>query len=458
MSLKDVLTIDERRVNGVSVENYFVIRSLTVKVNTSETLQAKMPALRLRNGAAHSIRNAVAFVNNPNFAQLLEQAVQNRLDYLNQVWARFQENHKILVQQAVEAEDDEGQQLHNELFDEIEELYLEIRNVITTRIHELQQPPELADDVQSNGGDGNENAAGNDGANANDNQNNQNILNVQNNQQQQQQPIAQPVKIGQQPAQVQLQPIILRYGADKKENTWGEFNGNLTQWQGFNDRFKTVHDDPDITAARKFQLLQCALTVKAAKALGEWQLTDNNFAEAWNRLNQLFSQKYQTSKELLWKFNSLQKLERPLGPVLQKFSSVTHEVICQLRALEYPVQHYDLMCVHGLHDRLDPETSKAWELERAVETPSLEQMLNFLDRQAKALCGAYFAEKKGEGRNKTESKGKSYNGNRFEPSAKTKIRRQIKKDKKKVNRAPKLSARYAKRKRILCINVMASKH
>lgn len=179
------------------------------------------------------------------------------------------------------------------------------------------------------------------------------------------------------------------------ENTWGEFDGTLIQWQGFHDRFKSaIHDNEQIPRAFKFQYLQKSLKGRAATALGEWQLSDENYNEAWERLNQLYAREYQTGKELLWKFFDLPRLERANGFMIQKYSNVTHEVLRQLRGLHYPVEHYDLIFVHSIHDKLDPETSKAWELCRNSERPSIDDMLNFLDIQAKALMGVQFVEKR----------------------------------------------------------------
>lgn len=87
------------------------------------------------------------------------------------------------------------------------------------------------------------------------------------------------------------------------------------------------------------------------------------------------------------KFNSLPKLERALGYKLQKMCNTVHEVVRQLRALEYPLEGTHIFFVHGIHDRLDPETSQAWELTRTSENPTTAEILRFLDRQARALSG-----------------------------------------------------------------------
>lgn len=78
-------------------------------------------------------------------------------------------------------------------------------------------------------------------------------------------------------------------------------------------------------------------------------------------------------------------LDRGNGGMLQKLSNVAHEVTRQFRAKSYPVEHYHLIFVHELHDKLDSETAKAWELQRETEDPTLLDLLDFLDKQAKAL-------------------------------------------------------------------------
>lgn len=78
-------------------------------------------------------------------------------------------------------------------------------------------------------------------------------------------------------------------------------------------------------------------------------------------------------------------VERASERALQNLSNVTNDVIRQLRALGSPVDQFDLIFVHGLHTRLDSETSKLWEMQRPSDTPTAKEMLAFLDRQARAL-------------------------------------------------------------------------
>lgn len=202
----------------------------------------------------------------------------------------------------------------------------------------------------------------------------------------------------QQVIRVGAQEIVVKMQNGKMmENTWGYFDGNLTKWQGFHDRYcAVVHKDESISNAMKFIHLQSSLKGRAAQALSSWQDSEENYMEAWDRLKQLFQRKYQTSKELLWKIRDLPKMDKASSGMLQKFSNVAHEVLRQLKGLKYPVEHFDLIFVHALHDKLDPETSKAWELKRSSETPAINELLEFLDKQAKASQGIQYHEHKNQ--------------------------------------------------------------
>lgn len=366
-------------------------------------------ALQSRNLCAQSIRNALAVSESRQFRRFDIDGVRARLDYLIHQWALFCSHHNELI---AEIEHPNEQQEHMEFYSTIEQQYLSATVNYSVRIRGLQQ---VQDQMNYENDDSVSNASAHDSFDDNNHHepdeqgNGENMCNYVNhpnrNHEHERAPMSEP--------QIKLQPIYISCGSKKSiENTWGTFDGDLTQWQSFYDGFKAaVHDDNDIPNSKKFQLLQSSLRGKAAYALAGWQLTDDNYTEALDRLLELHSRQYQTSHELLRKFNNLYTLEKPSGSLLQKLSNVTHEVIRQLRAMKYPVEHYDLIFVHALHDKLDAETRKAWELYRTSESPALSEMLKFLDWQAKALIGAQSTEpKERKEQRKRHSNESKYNG------------------------------------------------
>lgn len=323
-------------------------------------------ALQTKNISAHSIENMAETVNDIEQLNRFDiDEVQSRIDYLQSLWARFCEKHAELMSKAEQLE---SQKWYQRAYNYTEQLYLDVDAKLNGRLRQLRQE-QNENNVQNNPF-----INSNDGIhNESDIPANQEQFNQQLHGSRTQEPVRQ---------------VYYPYkGSQRIENTWGYFNGNLLQWQGFHDRFVSeVHNNQTIANSYKFILLRDSLKDKAAAALGEWSSSDENYPEAWARVNQMFNRKYQTVHELMAKFKNLPALEKASSYMLQKLSNTTHEVVRQLKSLDCPVEHCDFVFVHGLQDKLDPDTQRVWELERKTEIPTLKKMLEFVDTQAKALC------------------------------------------------------------------------
>lgn len=200
--------------------------------------------------------------------------------------------------------------------------------------------------------------------------------------------------VQQQQNQQQQQPLAVQVNMPFQQhdirNTWGEFDGNLTKWQGFRDRFiSAIHANELVTPGYKFSHLKKSLTGKALRTLGEWQLTDENYQEAWKRLNEVYDKKYATCRELLRQFFKLPEIHgTPKANDLQRMSDVTYQTLRQLAAQGVPTQHWDMIVVHMLHERLDADTACKWEENRKTETPTAKEMCDFLEKHANVLENA----------------------------------------------------------------------
>lgn len=342
----------------------------------------------VRNQSARSIKNILAYINNEDFQEQPLSVIKSHLMHVKGQWKNFATKNAKLIEQTPRRRD---KNKHFKMYDEVESDYLSARAALSNRIKELKNIQK-----ESSNSDTSEQFH----SNTSEMGPEQSFMEMG-----RPNPMKPNHAIPNQAENPFAHPVMWQYPSWKAiEKTWGDFDGTLSQWQGFHDRFKqAVHDNELIPRAFKFQHLQNSLKGRALAALGEWQLSDDNYNEAWERLNELYAREYQTGKELLWKFFDLPKLERANGFMIQKYSNVTHEVLRQLRSLHYPVEYYDLIFVHSIHDKLDPETSKAWELCRHSERPSIDEMLKFLDVQAKALMGVQFVEKRTATQEKRQS-------------------------------------------------------
>lgn len=336
-----------------------------------------MAELSQRSTSARIIRNVLAYTQNAEFPTRLLIDLRNRGEHVETAWTRFNDNHNALVRHAHENSLNEELNEHNQLFDEIEEAYLTASASLQGRLREtVAEQDDLNGSVHTVQSDDEPPEQEDNNVNNTDNQDER----------------IQPQNVSIIPGQgATATPIYVQCGGNRRiENYWGEFDGTLTKWRAFHDGFKAaVHDDKHIPPVFKFQYLKSSLRGRALAAFGEWELTADNYAEAWEQLREMYQLKYQTSQELVFKFLNLPKIEHPTYENIEKLSTVTNGVIRQLRALQYPVQHYDLFIVHCLHQKLDGGLSKEWEKERTSETPTIAEMLAFLNKQAKSCKSAY---------------------------------------------------------------------
>lgn len=168
------------------------------------------------------------------------------------------------------------------------------------------------------------------------------------------------------------------------QNTWGYFDGDYMKWKGFRDRFNSAVHNKDMNAADKFAHLKSSLTGEAARAFGEWQLNETCYQDAYDRINQLYDRPYKVCTEHIHMLFRLPTLRNPAtAEELQTMSNVTHEQIRQLKANDVPAEHWDMIICVILHDRLQNDTGRQWDLARTSEKPTAK---DFLDKQAAALA------------------------------------------------------------------------
>lgn len=172
------------------------------------------------------------------------------------------------------------------------------------------------------------------------------------------------------------------------KNTWGKFGGDLTQWTGFRDRFiAAIHSNEDVEPAFKYQHLQKSLFGQAAGVLGQGAAKDGkSYEEAWTRLNNVYEDRYAICRAHIHALFNMPVLTEPItADQLRLMSNTTHEQIRQLNAHGIPVDSWDLILCTLLHDRLPSDIVRQWQLGLSADMPTAAGMLEFLDRQAKAL-------------------------------------------------------------------------
>lgn len=187
----------------------------------------------------------------------------------------------------------------------------------------------------------------------------------------------------------QPQPIRVEVSTTdlpSNQNTWGKFDGDLVKWQSFRDKFTAaVHENERIKPVFKLQHLLAALTGEAAAVVGTRPPTEAGYQGAWERLGEVFNDESQIIRAILRAFTAMPKITRPTHTNMRALVDTTHETVRQLEALGVGVEHWDQRLVFDLTERLDNETLNAWDMHRASNFPTLQELCAFLERKARSL-------------------------------------------------------------------------
>ena len=167
------------------------------------------------------------------------------------------------------------------------------------------------------------------------------------------------------------------------------FGGDRTHWKSFADYFtSTIHKNARLSNVQKFHYLRSAL-IKGSEAEGLIQhvaITDNNYAEAWNKLSARYDIKTQIVSSFIKQFLNLPTLCEQTANGIRTLCDKSDEITRGLKALGPEAEDRDNFLVHIIINKLDAETKKTWNYENAdIEIPSFADLITFLNKQALAL-------------------------------------------------------------------------
>lgn len=242
------------------------------------TEKANTMSVAKRTIHAKSIKSAHAKLIDADINAMEIVALEDRLQMLEQEWADFRSEHGKVVEQALDPDDDK----HEKAYEEIPDIYLATRTKIRTGITKLK--PSILTSSEAA-------------------------------------PVSKlQVEVSQKDALADI------------PNTWGTFNGDYLKWPSFRDRFMPVHKKEGVLAIHKFQYLKAAVTGPAAQAMGNLEITEDNYKLAWERLCSVYEDNYLIVGELHRKLFSIQKLKRASNNGLRLILDTIHDCLGQFES------------------------------------------------------------------------------------------------------------------------------
>ncbi|XP_015109531.1 uncharacterized protein LOC107036240 [Diachasma alloeum] len=143
------------------------------------------------------------------------------------------------------------------------------------------------------------------------------------------------------------------------------FDGKPEEWKEFSDLFLSlVGNIPSIPSVQKLVRLKGCLRGPAATLLSTFQVKDENYNKAWQKLTKRYDDPRLIAQSLFNQVLELPKITRATAENLSANTAVAMETLNQLHDVTGLTQENipEQMIAHLLRRSLDAETLKAWEL------------------------------------------------------------------------------------------------
>lgn len=158
-------------------------------------------------------------------------------------------------------------------------------------------------------------------------------------------------------------------------NTWGTFDGDYSKWKSFRDRWMTLHENMKVKTIVKFQNLKTACIKAAEGALGEWDLTEENYQDAWDRLQSIYEDDYMQVQEFMRKLSDLPQMSSSSSQSIRDIIDTVHKHIHGVKRYINFDEGYAYV-VFAVIERMDSSTYRAWEKHRPTLAKAKDQELD----------------------------------------------------------------------------------
>lgn len=170
-----------------------------------------------------------------------------------------------------------------------------------------------------------------------------------------------------------------------------KFNGSPEDWIGFRDIFMSEVHNRDFDPIMKFVYLREACTGKAARTLGTWQVSAQNYQAAWDSLLHAYNDDYQVVHGILESMDDIKVTDGQSNEDIQEVLTTMNNSIRMLCSVTTSQQREDQMWIHWAKAHLAASVLDEWEQYRNREKvgglPTLEEFKQFLHYKSRVHKG-----------------------------------------------------------------------
>ncbi|XP_045535734.1 uncharacterized protein LOC123721318 [Papilio machaon] len=168
------------------------------------------------------------------------------------------------------------------------------------------------------------------------------------------------------------------------------FSGKYSEWTTFRDLFLCLVDkNESLDNVEKMHYLKSHLTGEAEQFVRHKEISDLNYAQCWAKLEKRYSNKKYLSNCILKRLFSQKRMLVESAAGLKELLDTTNDCLSALTNLNVDVSTWDIIIIHIVTFKLDPETRKQWELTTNSndinELPTYEQFATFLENRFRAF-------------------------------------------------------------------------
>lgn len=169
-----------------------------------------------------------------------------------------------------------------------------------------------------------------------------------------------------------------------------KFSGTYESWQTFEDLFTSlVHNNTSLSDVQKLHFLKTSVTHGAETLLKHIQVTDSNYAHAWDILKTRYGNKRLILNHSMRRLFNQKKMTSQSASQLKGLLDTTTECLHSLNTLSIDTSSWDPVLIYLLVQKLDSETHKNWEeyayKEDSECIPTWSDLKKFLETKFRTL-------------------------------------------------------------------------
>lgn len=167
------------------------------------------------------------------------------------------------------------------------------------------------------------------------------------------------------------------------------FDGSFDKWYHFRDLFKSmIHSDDSLSNVEKLHYLNICLKGAAASILNSVSISDDNYAVAWDLLNERFENKQFIVHSHIQGLFNINSIKRDSYKSLRELLDNLNWHWRSLERLGLPVKSWDALIIYLISSKLDASSRREWDAETSGDInvlPTLDELKSFLNKRCRQL-------------------------------------------------------------------------